>query len=87
MCIRDRITTMLFAGLCAAIAGIMITAKLKSGIPTVGDAVTLQVIAACALGGTALAGGKGNILFALLGCAIVVVDVYKRQRQGDCHCA
>ena len=70
---KVKITTMLFAGLCAAIAGIMITAKLKSGIPTVGDAVTLQVIAACALGGTALAGGKGNILFALLGCAIVVV--------------
>ncbi len=70
---KVKILTMVTSGLCAALGGMMITAKLKSGIPTVGDAVTLQVIAACALGGTALSGGKGNILYALLGCAIVVV--------------
>ena len=71
---KVKITTMLFAGLCAAIAGIMITAKLKSGIPTVGDAVTLQVIAACALGGTALAGGKGKY---------PVCTAWLRNRSGD----
>ncbi len=68
-----KIISMMFSGFCAAVAGYLITSKLKSGIPSVGDAVTLQVIAACALGGTTLAGGKGSIAYALLGGAIVVV--------------
>lgn len=71
----DRIKILVFAlsGLCSALGGILLAAKLKSSAPTVGTTFTLLVIAAVALGGTALTGGKGNILGTMLGVALVTV--------------
>ncbi|MGA2547662.1 MAG: ABC transporter permease [Rectinemataceae bacterium] len=60
-------------GLCSAAAGIFLSAKLRSGIPTVGEPMTLLAVAAVALGGTSLAGGKGSILGTILGVALVTV--------------
>lgn len=60
-------------GLCSALAGILLSVKLKSGIPTVGEPFTLMAVAAVALGGTSLSGGKGGIIGTILGVATVIV--------------
>lgn len=71
----DQIKILVFAlsGLCSALGGILLAAKLKSSAPTVGSTFTLLVIAAVALGGTALTGGKGNIIGTILGVSLVTV--------------
>jgi ribose/xylose/arabinose/galactoside ABC-type transport system permease subunit len=60
-------------GLCSALSGIFLAAKLKSGIPTVGEPFTLMAVAAVALGGTSLSGGKGGVIGTILGVALVIV--------------
>ncbi|HXM30186.1 MAG TPA: ABC transporter permease [Chthoniobacterales bacterium] len=49
------------AGLLTAVAGLFITAQTTSGDPNVGDAYTLNSIAAVVLGGVSLRGGRGRI--------------------------
>jgi len=71
----DRTKILVFGlnGILAALAGIFLAAKLKSCSPTVGDPFTLQIVAACALGGTSLAGGKGSELGTILGVFTVAI--------------
>ncbi|MDR1043246.1 MAG: ABC transporter permease [Clostridiales Family XIII bacterium] len=71
----DSTKIMVFAlmGLLAAVAGIFFAAKLKSGIPTVGDTFTLTTIAAVALGGTSLSGGKGGLVKTIAGVLLVII--------------
>lgn len=59
----------------AAIAGLLLLARLGVGQPTVGSQgnYDLMSIAAVVLGGTLLAGGKGNIAGTLAGVAIFAV--------------
>ena len=71
----DRTKLIVFAvnGLLAALAGIFLAANLRSSAPTIGDAFTLKIVAACALGGTSLAGGKGSELGTILGVFTVAI--------------
>ena len=71
----DRTKLIVFAinGLLAALAGIFLAANLRSSGPTLGDAFTLKIVAACALGGTSLAGGKGSELGTILGVFTVAI--------------
>jgi ribose transport system permease protein len=55
------------SGLLAAMAGIITTARLTSGVPTAFTGVELRIIAACVLGGCSMAGGEGTVLGAVLG--------------------
>jgi ribose transport system permease protein len=57
-----RVLAYVIAGLLAATAGLTFTAALGSGDPFVGTPYTLTSIAAVALGGVALAGGRGGLL-------------------------
>ena len=57
----------------AALAGIFLAANLRSSAPTIGDPFTLKIVAACALGGTSLAGGKGSELGTILGVFTVAI--------------
>ena len=54
-------------------AGIFLAANLRSSAPTIGDPFTLKIVAACALGGTSLAGGKGSELGTILGVFTVAI--------------
>ncbi len=54
-------------GMFAAVAGLALTALIGSGDPTLGPQYTLAAIAAVALGGTSLAGGRGGIIGSILG--------------------
>ena len=60
-------------GVLAALAGIFLAANLRSSAPTIGDPFTLKIVAACALGGTSLAGGKGSELGTILGVFTVAI--------------
>jgi ribose transport system permease protein len=58
-------------GLCAAIAGILLTARLESAGPRAGVGIELTVIAAAVIGGTSLFGGQGNIPGTFLGVLLI----------------
>ena len=55
----------------AAIAGIILSSRLGAAQTTAGGTYAMDSIAAVVLGGTALSGGKGNVLGSLIGIAIV----------------
>lgn len=58
-------------GLIGGVAGLALTALLQSGDPGVSAVFTLQSIAGVALGGVALAGGRGGLLGAACGGAVL----------------
>jgi ribose transport system permease protein len=64
-----RLGAYTLGGVFAALAGMGLTALIDSGDPTIGRQYTLMAIAAVALGGNSLAGGRGGVLGPLLGAA------------------
>lgn len=62
-----RIVAYVVGGLVAAVGGLSLTALLGSTDPSVGPTYTLTAIAAAALGGVSLAGGRGGVVGALVG--------------------
>lgn len=68
---RIIITTYMISGLMAAVAGLILTARLESAGPRAGMGIELTVIAACVIGGTSLFGGQGSIIGTLLGVALI----------------
>jgi simple sugar transport system permease protein len=63
----------LLTGAAAAIAGIVIAARLGSGSSNAAVGFELDVIAAVVLGGTSLVGGRGTILGTTLGALTIAV--------------
>ena len=70
---RVKIAVYAISGMLAALAGIILTARLESAQPTAGLAYELNAIAAVVLGGTSLAGGRGRIFGTLIGALIIGV--------------
>lgn len=61
-------------GLCTALAGVFEFANLGAqGSPSSGVGFELEVIAAVVIGGTSLSGGRGSVLGALCGAALMAV--------------
>jgi simple sugar transport system permease protein len=67
------LVTYIFCGVCAAIGGIIIAARLGSGSSNAGIMFELEVIAAVVLGGTNLFGGKGSIVGTILGALTIAI--------------
>jgi simple sugar transport system permease protein len=69
----DRIKILAFTilGVLSAFSGIMSTIRVSSVSPIQGEGLELQAIAACVIGGTALTGGRGSVLGAFLGAALL----------------
>lgn len=59
------------SGVLAALAGMIVTARLGSAQPTAGTGYELDAIAAVVVGGTSLMGGKGRIMGTLIGALII----------------
>lgn len=59
------------AGVLTALAGIILSSRLASGSPTVGDGAELDAIAAVVLGGTNMMGGSGSIIGTCIGVGII----------------
>ncbi len=55
------------AGICVAVAAILVSGRLSSASPIVGNLYELDAIAAVVIGGTALAGGRATIVGTFLG--------------------
>lgn len=58
---RIKFSAYLISGFCAALSGIILTARLWSAQPNTGIGLELDAIAAAVLGGSSLAGGVGGI--------------------------
>jgi ribose transport system permease protein len=68
---RVILTTYVICAVMAAIAGLILTARLESAGPRAGVGVELTVIAACVIGGASLFGGTGSIAGTLLGVVLI----------------
>lgn len=60
------------SGICAAIAGLVLSSQLTSAGPTAGTTYELTAIAAVVVGGASLMGGRGTIRGTLLGAFVIV---------------
>ena len=70
---RIKIAVYTLAGALAAVAGLIVTARLDSAQPNAGLGYELDSIAAVVIGGTSLSGGRGSVLGTVLGCLIIGV--------------
>ena len=70
---RTRLLAFVIAGFTAAVAGVLLSARLNSGSPNYGVGLELAAIAAAVIGGTSLTGGYGNIIGTLFGALTVAV--------------
>jgi len=60
-----------FSGLMSSVAGILMTARLGSGVPTAGQGYELDAVAAAVVGGASLTGAVGSIFGTVLGTVII----------------
>lgn len=72
---KVRFIAYVITGLFAAVAGLMLTALIGSADPNIGQNYTLIAIAAVALGGVSLAGGRGG----MIGAAVGAIDIFLLQ--------
>ncbi len=68
-----RIAVHTMSGILAAAGGLVLTARVFSGQPTLGQGLELQAVAATVIGGTAMSGGEGSVSGTLLGVLIMGV--------------
>jgi putative multiple sugar transport system permease protein len=60
-------------GALAALAGLIVTARLNTATPKAGDGFELDVIAACFIGGASASGGVGKVIGAVVGAFLIGV--------------
>ena len=72
--VNTRLTLFLAYLLCgamAAIAGLLLTARLETGEANIGASMPLEAIAACVIGGVSLRGGIGRVENVVLGAIFI----------------
>lgn len=69
----DRVTTIVYAisGLCSALAGLVLIARLDSAQPVIGQGYEFNAIAAVVVGGTSFTGGEGTLIGTLVGALLM----------------
>ena len=70
---RVKIAAYTLCGLFAALAGILLAARLYTAQPTAGDTWETTAIAMCALGGVKLSGGEGKFSGTFFGILIISI--------------
>ena len=68
---KIEIIVFTLSGLLSAFAGLVLASRMYSGQPSVGSGYEMDAIAACVLGGTSMAGGKGSISGTVLGAMVI----------------
>jgi ribose transport system permease protein len=66
-----RFLVYIISGITASLAGLILVSRLSSAQPTMGSGYELDAIAAVALGGTSMSGGRGKILGTITGVLII----------------
>ena len=71
----ERLTFYTFVnlGVLAALAGLVFAARLNVATPKAGEALELDVIAACFIGGASMSGGVGTVIGAVIGAFVMGV--------------
>ena len=69
--VRTKIGTYVLSGMLAALAALILMGRLGAAEPILGNLWELDAIAASAIGGASLMGGKGSIMGTLLGAVIL----------------
>lgn len=70
---RIKIACYSISGFLSALAGLLMISRLDSAQPTLGSGYELDAIAAVALGGTSMSGGRGKITGTIAGVLIIAV--------------
>lgn len=70
---RIRLIVFIISGVTAAIGGLILAGRLGTGYPLAGAGFELDAIVAVALGGTALAGGRGSVIRSLAGVCLLAI--------------
>lgn len=70
---RVVISAYMISAALASVGGILYSARLEGGRPTLADGFLLDIIGAAVIGGISLFGGKGTVLGAVLGAVFFVV--------------
>ena len=70
---RTKIIAFAASGMLAAIAGIVLAARLSSGSPVLANQLLLPAIAAVIVGGTAITGGLGGVARTAVGALIISI--------------
>ncbi|RJE89319.1 ABC transporter permease [Paracoccus onubensis] len=70
---RIRVLVFTMAGLLAALAGLLMVARLGTAQPSIGETWVLAPIAASVIGGVATTGGVGSPLGAIFGASIIAI--------------
>lgn len=70
---KTKIIVYAISGFMSALSGLILLSRLGSAQPTLGSGYELDAIAAVALGGTSMSGGRGKIYGTLIGVLIIAV--------------
>ena len=70
---KTKIYAYAISGGFAALSGLILLSRLASAQPTLGEGYELDAIAAVALGGTSMSGGRGRIWGTFVGVLIIAV--------------
>lgn len=70
---KTKIIVYAISGFMSALSGLILLSRLGSAQPQLGDGFELDAIAAVALGGTSMSGGRGKIYGTLIGVLIIAV--------------
>ena len=70
---KVKMSVYAISGFMAALAGLIMISRVDSAQPTLGDGYELDAIAAVALGGTSMSGGRGKITGTVAGVLIIAV--------------
>ncbi|CAM2157587.1 ABC transporter permease [Pararobbsia alpina] len=72
---RVKLFCFVLCSVLAGFAGMLQVFRLGAPLPSIGDGMELQAVAAAVIGGTALTGGIGNVLGAIVGALLIrVID-------------
>lgn len=70
---RTKVIAFVACGALTSLAGVLLTARVSSGQPTLGTEYVILAIAAAVLGGTSLFGGEGRVGLVVLGALFLIV--------------
>jgi ribose transport system permease protein len=70
---KIQLSGFILTGMCSALAGMLLMARIVIGNPTIGFQWEMNVIAGVVIGGVSLFGGSGSILGAVIGLLIMAV--------------
>lgn len=68
---KIRMITYMYSGVLAAIAGMVMTARLSSGQVNTGTGLEMDAIAGAVIGGASMAGGVGSVVGAVCGTLVI----------------